>query len=332
MRLQSMLGALGVLGVLAAAGPDPVTAPVTFDREILPILQARCASCHSTGGPAPMPLTTYDEVRPWAGAIKAQVLARTMPKWAVAHGYGAFANDPSLTPAEMAAVTAWVNGGLPRGSGDSKGSAGSTRAVVASAFRRKSTPLSLPAAAAAATLRVTPRWIGGWDFQPGDSLITSATLTSADGAPIGTWVAGDGPVQLSDDAGLRVVPPIHVRVQRRAAAAYEQPFTQKRSRLWLLPRATAPTRRIWVEEVSCGAPRTGRAADLLAVRPLAADGTSARVWIERPGSPRTIVGWFRNIEALYPRTYWLARAADLPVESRVEADSACRVELTLAAR
>jgi hypothetical protein len=56
------------------------------------------------------------------------------------------------------------------------------------------------------------------------------------------------------------------------------------------------------------------------------------VWLERPGAPRTIVGWFREFETLYPRTYWLSRAADLLPESRVQADTACTIELTLASR
>jgi hypothetical protein len=75
-----------------------------------------------------------------------------------------------------------------------------------------------------------------------------------------------------------------------------------------------------------------RAADVLAVRPLLASGASARVWLERPGSPRTIVGWFREFAPLYPRTYWLARAVDVAPESRVQSDTPCAIELTLAAR
>src|SRR5215471_10926976 len=105
---------LGVTAPLAAH--DPVTTKITFDREVRAILQARCGACHSAGAPAPMPLTTYDDVRPWARAIKDQVLTRRMPIWHAARGYGAFANDPSLTPAEIAVLAAWIDGGQPRGS------------------------------------------------------------------------------------------------------------------------------------------------------------------------------------------------------------------------
>jgi hypothetical protein len=313
-----------------AAAHDPITTKITFDREVRAILQARCAGCHVPGGSAPMPLTTYEDVRPWARAIKDQILTRRMPIWHAAHGYGAFANDPSLTPAEMAIVAAWVDGGQPRGASPSSG---------ASAFRRKSParmpnsiPLAIPPSASQATVRLASRWIGGWDFVPGDPLVTSATLTSADGAAIGTWAAGDRPVMLPADAGLRIASPIHVRLERRKAADYEKPFTARRSVLRVTPLAKPPGRRVWVEEAACGTPRTGRSATLLAVRPMLADGGSARIWLERPGAPRTIVGWFRDADTRYARAYWLARSTDLPPESRVQSDTPCRVELTLATR
>jgi len=277
-----------------------------------------------------MPLTTYDEVRPWARAIKDQVLTRRMPKWPAAHGYGAFANDPSLTPAEMAIVAAWADGGMPKGPPDPAGPA--IRGGPGEARRRYSTSVVLPASAADVTVRASLRWIGGWDFEPGDPLITSATFAAADGTPIGAWVAGDAPVQLPAHAGIRIVSPIRITLQRRAAADYEQAPAPKRSVLRLLPHAAAPKRRVWIERTACGAPRVGRAADLLAVRPLLPDGASARVWLERPGAPQLIVGWFRHVEAAYPRTYWLDRAVDLPLESRLQADGPCAMEVTLAAR
>jgi hypothetical protein len=60
-----------------------------------------------------MALGTYAEARPWARAIKEQVLTRRMPKWHGTRGYGDLANDPSLSPFEIALVAAWVDGGAP---------------------------------------------------------------------------------------------------------------------------------------------------------------------------------------------------------------------------
>jgi len=162
--------------------------------------------------------------------------------------------------------------------------------------------------------------------------VTSATFTSAEGAPIATWVAGDAPALLPAGIGMPVAAPIHVRLQRRAIADYEKPSAPKPSTLRLLPLADPPASRARVEQTTCGTPRTGRTADALAVRPLLDDHASARLWIERPGAPQVVVGWFRDAERLYPRTYWLARPAELTPESRVVSDAGCLVELTLAPR
>jgi len=60
-----------------------------------------------------MPLTSYEEARPWARAIREEILARRMPKWHIVRGYGDFVNDPSLSAFEVALIVAWVDGGAP---------------------------------------------------------------------------------------------------------------------------------------------------------------------------------------------------------------------------
>ncbi len=63
-----------------------------------------------------MPLTTYAEVRPWAKAIRHEILTRRMPPWGAVKGFGIFRNDASLSLPEMAVVSSWVEGGAPEGS------------------------------------------------------------------------------------------------------------------------------------------------------------------------------------------------------------------------
>lgn len=111
---KTFLAAAGTLAVLATASAhDRVTTKVTWEREVAPIVQARCVRCHQPGGRAPMPLGTYAEAKPWARAIKEQVLLRRMPKWHAARGYGDLANDPSLSSFEIALIASWVDGGAP---------------------------------------------------------------------------------------------------------------------------------------------------------------------------------------------------------------------------
>ena len=62
-----------------------------------------------------MSLLTYEEVRPWAKAIKEQVLSRQMPPWGAVKGFADFRNDVSLTQDEINRIAEWVEGGAPEG-------------------------------------------------------------------------------------------------------------------------------------------------------------------------------------------------------------------------
>jgi hypothetical protein len=60
-------------------------------------------------------LSTYEQVRPWAEAIKQEVLERRMPPWGAIKGFGDFRNEDGLTEMEIAVISSWVEGGAPRG-------------------------------------------------------------------------------------------------------------------------------------------------------------------------------------------------------------------------
>jgi len=314
------------------AAHDPITTKVTFAREIRAILSARCVTCHAPHGSAPMPLTTYDEVRPWARAIKEQVLDRRMPKWHAARGFGAFTNDPTLTPLESALVAAWVDGGLPRG-GATGTEITASPDVTSAAFRRESDRvLTLPLDVAGLSAPARVQWIAGWSFEPGDPRITSATLTSAAGG-IGTWVAGDPPVVLPAGSALRVSGALQINLHRRPAADFEAEPALQPSVLRLRV-AGPPARTVWQEEVACNIPRQPVEAvegpvTVLAVRPMLDARASARIWLQRPGAPAAIVGWFRDFEPAFARTYWLARPLELSPDSRLQSDARCTIQLTL---
>ena len=94
----------------AAAAQD-----LTYHRDIRPILEKRCVECHRTGQIGPMPLTTYGEVRPWARAIREAASTRKMPPWFADRRFGRFANDRSLTRAEVETLTRWVDSGTAEG-------------------------------------------------------------------------------------------------------------------------------------------------------------------------------------------------------------------------
>src|SRR5215510_13941797 len=80
------LAAFALLGGATGRGQQLRSdAAPTFTKNVAPILQRSCQNCHRPGGVAPMPLTTYEEVSPWARAIKTRTglgpRAGWMPPW-----------------------------------------------------------------------------------------------------------------------------------------------------------------------------------------------------------------------------------------------------------
>ena len=115
VRLALVVSAL--FGSAAVALAEPNTRPVTFARDVAPILQEKCQSCHRPDSIAPMSLLTFEEVRPWARAIKTRVVARQMPPWDIVKTVGIqhFKNDRSLSDDQIDTLVRWVDGGAPMG-------------------------------------------------------------------------------------------------------------------------------------------------------------------------------------------------------------------------
>jgi mono/diheme cytochrome c family protein len=120
-RIAGLALAFAVIGPLVSSIGDvgaqaPASAP-TFTKDVAPILQRSCQSCHRPGSVAPMSLLTYQDARPWARNIKQKVTAREMPPWHVDRNIGItkFKDDPSLSDAEIATIAKWVDAGAPQG-------------------------------------------------------------------------------------------------------------------------------------------------------------------------------------------------------------------------
>jgi hypothetical protein len=99
---------------LSLPAHDVISTKITWSREVSRIVYKRCASCHQEGGTA-FSLVNYDEARPWAKAIKEEVLARRMPPWNAVKGFGHFKNDVGLTQEQIEIIADWVEGGSPEG-------------------------------------------------------------------------------------------------------------------------------------------------------------------------------------------------------------------------
>ena len=101
--------------VCLAAFAASVPSQVTFHKDIEPILQNHCQECHRAREIGPFQMMSYQEVRPWAKAIKADVLTKKMPPWFADPNYGHFSNDRSLSRQEIDMITAWVDTGAKEG-------------------------------------------------------------------------------------------------------------------------------------------------------------------------------------------------------------------------
>jgi len=125
VRLQRSVwllpSALVILAILTTARPGSGQAgaggEVTFARDVAPILQANCQSCHRPGNVAPMSLLTYEEVRPWATVIADRVAKRVMPPWPldVTVGIQEFKNSRSLSEDDIHTIVTWAEAGAPLG-------------------------------------------------------------------------------------------------------------------------------------------------------------------------------------------------------------------------
>jgi hypothetical protein len=114
IRRSSLYLLLILLPGGAAKPHDLITTKLTWAREVSRIVYRRCIGCHRDSASA-FPMTTYAETRPWAQAIKEEVLARRMPPWFAVKGFGEFKNDAGLTQEEIEIITDWVEGGAPEG-------------------------------------------------------------------------------------------------------------------------------------------------------------------------------------------------------------------------
>lgn len=109
--MRSLVLFLGSIAV-ATAATNP---QVTFYKDVLPVLQKNCQTCHRPGEAAPMAFLSYDETRPWAKAIKSAVLTKKMPPWFADPHYGKFSNDRSLPQSEIDTLVSWADNGAAAG-------------------------------------------------------------------------------------------------------------------------------------------------------------------------------------------------------------------------
>ena len=204
----------------AVESHNPVTTTVLFNREVSGILQRKCAQCHAPDALA-MPLTTYDETRPWAVAMKEQILGRRMPPWPAERGYGEFSNDGGLTNREREFLVSWIDGGVPQGDGEAPpyvDHSGHWMLGAPDAVLPASAGVTVEAGDAIGVRRLfidnvltQDRWVRGFDYKPDRRVVRAAFLTvEATREYLGGWT----PMRSGGDlpAGVAIRVPARSRI------------------------------------------------------------------------------------------------------------------------
>lgn len=220
MRKTALLG-VAFAGVLfTGQSADANTTNPTFTKDILPILQESCQTCHRPNGAnlggmvAPMALTTYQEVRPWAKSMAKNVANKTMPPWhAAPEHHGVFANERAMAQEDIDTIVAWVEQGTKRGNpsdapaplkwSDSKWQIGEPDLILTMPeryfveddvvdiyvnFNSKITEEQMPEA----------RYIKAIEYKPGSPVVHHIISN-----PLGGIAPGNDPTIYPDDIGLK---------------------------------------------------------------------------------------------------------------------------------
>jgi len=203
-------GLCAVAAIMTSVIPA-YAADLTYSRDIAPILQEKCQTCHNPEGIGPMPLMNFQQVKPFAGLIKDRTVSRVMPPWHTDSGIGIqkFKNDASLSDEQISTIAAWVDAGAPEGNSADlpaaikfpsgaewqlKAQMGEPDLIVSSA------PFDVPAGGQDQWWGPTAKFAG----MPKDRYLRAAEFKTA--YPLGKKVVHHGHVTLAGEDGGRTVP------------------------------------------------------------------------------------------------------------------------------
>ena len=321
-----------------ASPHNPITTTVLFNREVAKILQQKCLQCHSGDGMA-MDLTTYAEARPWAVAIKEEVLARRMPPWPAEPGYGQFANDVGLTARDREFLVSWIDGGVPEGDG------AAPAYLDHSAHWMLGTPDALVTAKPGVVVEpgrpiefqrfiidtgvTRETWLRAIDYKPSDKRVVRAAFftVAGTGQYLGGWSPWRTTLQVPDGTAIRLPARARIAVDVLYQSAPDRVVDTPQLGLYFAGAAPAReiTTTVLEPPVSARTAAGAGSSRLTAAHPLRVDtaivevrpelGPGARsieVKAKRPDGSSQVLLWIRKFREEWQTSYVFQQPQMLP--------------------
>lgn len=308
-----------------------VVSQYTFNRDVRPILERRCAQCHAEGGVAPQPLRTYTEARAQSLQLRQVLLNGTMPPWSAESSLMAVKEQHPLPARELDVLMTWAAGGTPEGQPVSPVVNEPATDPAADVVIPMPKPFVLPAAVDAADHEVvlpasgiTGKWIQAATVLPEAAAIArraEVVIRSRAGEQvIALWLPGDAPQALAGNAGF-LMPAggsLVLRIHYRRPRLEQARDVSDRSRVALYI-ASAPGARVRTVTIASGRPLVTRALRVVGIRTAAAsDNTVVTITATAPGSnrPRTLLRFTSRAD--WPRRYGFISMVELATRSRID--------------
>jgi len=347
----AFLGFLGVANFWPGGRPSahvPITTKMTFNREVVRILQRNCIGCHRPGGIA-FSLATYEEARPWAKDIEYELLREKMPPWNAVKGFGDFINAPQLTQRDVDLIVNWTEGGTPKGEDKDLPSSplyrpgwqfgapdlilktGSECQIAAG--QDKYETLSI------ATRLKEDRWLRAIDLNPRNASVVHCAVFYLEGGNsksndlfLGSWIPGQKQVAFPDGVGLLLPAGGRIKVQIHYHGGESEAADQSEIGIYLAKKP--PDRKVSpvivsdqgvlipTGEATCSIRaelKIDEDTDLVAVRPASSQSIlSFQSTAYRPDGTQEVLIWTKGATYDWAPVYYLRRPSRLPKGSRIE--------------
>jgi mono/diheme cytochrome c family protein len=215
---------------------------ISYTKDIAPMLEAKCVTCHQTGGIGPFAMTNYQTVKGYAPMIREAIRTRTMPPWHPDPAFGKFEHDEGLSPAQITTLVHWVEAGAPRGEGDDP-LAAQTRTAPEWPLGQPDLVINVPAYTipasgvveyqfpTAANPLTEGRWVKAAALMPGDRRGTHHILsgyisgTPKQGAASSTqWEASYGEYAVGGEA-FELPPKVGIMLPAGGAMGFQMHYT-----------------------------------------------------------------------------------------------------------